>query len=337
QVFKSDVGPDGKARDELDVACAVDHPNLTKALGIVRTSAPAKSDKPDANGTNGVATSTAAAATVATAATTAAAAATASAAATAATGATGATTGATAAATATAAAAVAAVAAGKTQWLVMERVVGKPLAEKPDFSSVLRCRWGPGRRFEPVLVLAVLLQVARAMSYLHEKGICHGDLYAHNVLVDGETGATILCDFGASFFYPSERHEHHHSFVLEGTEVRAFGLMARDMACRSMGCEWILQDLVPSCLQSDTSHRPSFHEIINQLHAELMQSVEPSSPMVTSAKSLHSLLDRPDIAAERGRLLSAERRLEPTSREDPSAAKRKSGGGGVGGSSKDAS
>lgn len=41
----------------------------------------------------------------------------------------------------------------------MERVVGKPLAEKPDFSSVLRCRWGPGRRFEPVLVLAVLLQV----------------------------------------------------------------------------------------------------------------------------------------------------------------------------------
>lgn len=36
--------------------------------------------------------------------------------------------------------------------------------------------------------------------------------------------------------------------------------------------------------------------------------------MVTSAKSLHSLLDRPDIAAERGRLLSAERRQEPSSR-----------------------
>lgn len=97
------------------------------------------------------------------------------------------------------------------------------------------------------------------MSYLHEKGICHGDLYAHNVLVDGETGAAVLCDFGASFFYPSERHDH--GFVLEGTEVRAFGLMARDMARRSAGCEWILQDLVPSCLQSDAGHRPSFHEV----------------------------------------------------------------------------
>lgn len=142
QVFKSDVGPDGKARDELDVACAVDHPNLTKALGIVRT----KNGLADASGTNGAATTTAAATAAATGA----------AAATAATGATAAT-----AATAAAAAAVAAVAAGKTQWLVMERVVGKPLAEKPDFSSVLRCRWGPGRRFEPVLVLAVLLQVCR--------------------------------------------------------------------------------------------------------------------------------------------------------------------------------
>lgn len=76
------------------------------------------------------------------------------------------------------------------------------------------------------------------MSYLHEKSICHGDLYAHNVLVDGETGAAVLCDFGASFFYPSDRHD---SSVFEGTEVRAFGLMARDMACRSAGCEWILQ------------------------------------------------------------------------------------------------
>lgn len=76
------------------------------------------------------------------------------------------------------------------------------------------------------------------MSYLHEKSICHGDLYAHNVLVDGETGAAVLCDFGASFFYPSDRHD---SSVLEGTEVRAFGLMSRDMACRSAGCEWILQ------------------------------------------------------------------------------------------------
>ncbi|CAB1113824.1 unnamed protein product [Ectocarpus sp. CCAP 1310/34] len=277
KVFKADIGPDGNARDELDVALTVDHPNLTKSLGVVHAS----SIKPSGGSISRSESEVAAAAG-------------------------GVPEG---------AGGGGGVGGGdeieNLRWLVMERVVGRPLAEKPDFSSVLRCRWGSGRRFEPVLVLAVLLQVARAMSYLHEKAICHGDLYAHNVLVDGETGAAVLCDFGASFFYPTDRQ--HDCSMLEGTEVRAFGLMSRDMACRSAGCEWILQDLVPSCLQSDASHRPSFHEIINQLHAELMQSVEPSSPMVTSAKSLHSLLDRPDIAAERVRVLSQERRQDPSS------------------------
>ncbi|CBJ29007.1 Putative Leucine Rich Repeat Protein Kinase [Ectocarpus siliculosus] len=233
KVFKADIGPDGNARDELDVALTVDHPNLTKSLGVVHAS----STKPSGRSSSGSESEVA-----------------------------------TAAAAAAAAAAAGGVPEGAVgggggggsdgienlRWLVMERVVGRPLAEKPDFSSVLRCRWGSGRRFEPVLVLAVLLQVARAMSYLHEKAICHGDLYAHNVLVDGETGAAVLCDFGASFFYPTDRQ--HDCSMLEGTEVRAFGLMSKDMACRSAGCEWILQDLVPSCLQSDASHRPSFHE-----------------------------------------------------------------------------
>lgn len=88
QIFKADVGPDGSSHDELDVSCVLDHPNLTKALGMVHES-------------------------------------------------------------------------GGRKWQVLERVPGKPLAEKPDFTSVLRCRWGQGRRFEPVLVLAVLLQVRK--------------------------------------------------------------------------------------------------------------------------------------------------------------------------------
>lgn len=83
-------------------------------------------------------------------------------------------------------------------------------------------------------------EVARAMSYLHEKNICHGDLYAHNVLVDEETGAVVLCDFGASFFYPMERHDQN-NLQFEGTEVRSFGVLANEMARRSEGCEWIFQ------------------------------------------------------------------------------------------------
>lgn len=122
KVFKADIGPDGNARDELDVAITVDHPNLTKSLGVVKASSTKNSG------------------------------------------------GSIRAESEVAAAAAGGVAEGagdggggdgieNLRWLVMERVVGRPLAEKPDFSSVLRCRWGSGRRFEPVLVLAVLLQV----------------------------------------------------------------------------------------------------------------------------------------------------------------------------------
>lgn len=124
QVFKSDVGPDGNARDELDVACAVDHPNLAKSLGVVRASS-AKSSG-GRSGTDGGVPEAAAA---------------------------------SGGASAGAGAGAGACGVDNLRWLVMERVVGQPLAEKPDFSSVLRCRWGSGRRFEPVLVLAVLLQV----------------------------------------------------------------------------------------------------------------------------------------------------------------------------------
>lgn len=125
QVFKSDVGPDGNARDELDVACAVDHPNLTKSLGVVRASNAKSSGGRSGSTTDGAPEAAVSGGTGG--------------------GGSGGGGG--------------GGGVENLRWLVMERVVGQPLAEKPDFSSVLRCRWGSGRRFEPVLVLAVLLQV----------------------------------------------------------------------------------------------------------------------------------------------------------------------------------
>jgi serine/threonine protein kinase len=54
------------------------------------------------------------------------------------------------------------------------------------------CRW----------VLKAAHDTATALGYLHEHHIAHGDVYAHNMLAD-DAGNTVLCDYGASFFYPS--------------------------------------------------------------------------------------------------------------------------------------
>lgn len=69
------------------------------------------------------------------------------------------------------------------------------MADKPNFVSLLRCRWKPGLRFRPRYLLRVAGSVARALRYMHAHGICHGDVYAHNVLADAE-GNAVLCDYG---------------------------------------------------------------------------------------------------------------------------------------------
>lgn len=79
--------------------------------------------------------------------------------------------------------------------LVLERVWGSPLAEKPNFQSLLRCRWKAGKTYAVQFVTQVAIGVASALEYLHTHSICHGDVYGHNVLVDHH-GHAVLCDYG---------------------------------------------------------------------------------------------------------------------------------------------
>lgn len=80
--------------------------------------------------------------------------------------------------------------------LVLRRVAGQPLAAKPNLQSLLRCRWPPDAAFSCAFVARVALCVASALQYLHAHCICHGDVYAHNILADTQGNATLL-DYGA--------------------------------------------------------------------------------------------------------------------------------------------
>ena len=79
--------------------------------------------------------------------------------------------------------------------LVLRLVDGQPLALKPDFSSLLRCRWPPGATFSESYVHRVACGCSAAMQSLTQLGVAHGDLYAHNLLADAE-GEAVLCDYG---------------------------------------------------------------------------------------------------------------------------------------------
>lgn len=58
-------------------------------------------------------------------------------------------------------------------------------------------RWKPREKFSRQWVLAVASKVSAALSYMHSKGICHGDVYAHNILANAD-GNAVLCDYGES-------------------------------------------------------------------------------------------------------------------------------------------
>lgn len=62
-------------------------------------------------------------------------------------------------------------------------------------TCLLLRRWAPDTSFTPAALLSIASGVASALAYLHGCGVCHGDVYAHNVLVDGDAHATLV-DFG---------------------------------------------------------------------------------------------------------------------------------------------
>jgi len=152
------------------------------------------------------------------------------------------------------------------QGIVMEKVEGRAMAEKPNFSSLLRCRWASGVLYHRSYVVRVASCMADALTYLHSLNVCHGDFYAHNVVADMD-GHAVLCDFGAAFCYAKN------GFQYEAYEIRAFGLFLKDLverltpssSLREEQVEMELKALVSACIQTVTSERQRFSEVLRVL------------------------------------------------------------------------
>ncbi|URI08041.1 leucine-rich repeat-containing serine/threonine-protein kinase [Aquincola tertiaricarbonis] len=89
------------------------------------------------------------------------------------------------------------------QGLVMHRLPLQwaALAGPPSMASCSRDVYAPGLRLPAAHARAIAQAAEAALAHLHACGLSHGDLYAHNLLVDGQGGA-LLSDFGAASFLP---------------------------------------------------------------------------------------------------------------------------------------
>ncbi|MBC6605467.1 serine/threonine-protein kinase [Hymenobacter sp. BT188] len=154
-----------------------------------------------------------------------------------------------------------------TEGLVLELIDPdfRNLAGPPSFVSCTRDVYTDGTTFSIEAVVQIAHGIAAAAEHLHERGIMHGDLYAHNILTT-EAGASLLSDFGAACFFDPENVAT--AYALQRLEVRAFGCLLEELVERCQGSLTLtntildtLEDLQQRCALPDAPTRPLFAEI----------------------------------------------------------------------------
>ena len=112
--------------------------------------------------------------------------------------------------------------------LVMELLERyQALAGPPSMESCSRDVYEVNQTLSLRQALIMVQGLLSALVHLHAKGICHGDLYGHNVLVPQDEEKPIkLSDFGAAFFYDTASE---YGRLVEQAEVRAFSILVDEV------------------------------------------------------------------------------------------------------------
>jgi hypothetical protein len=149
------------------------------------------------------------------------------------------------------------------------------LGHPPSFETCTRDTFQSDVTFSVDQVKKIITANASALQHLHSRGIMHGDIYAHNILVNSEDDS-ILSDFGAATLY--NRSDIELAAKLERIDVRAFGCLLDDLLLRIVDSNAShytdLMSLRDACLHEVLLARPNFGKIY-----ELLKNIkdEPTS------------------------------------------------------------
>ncbi len=149
--------------------------------------------------------------------------------------------------------------------LVMPRIGAdfSTLAGPPSLSSCTRDVYDAGVQMSEAVLLRMASGVADAARHLHRQGISHGDLYAHNLLWNGQ-GGVWLGDFGAASLLPDHLSRPQRQ-AFERLEVLAFGHLLEEWLSRCPDAPPALHELLTACVQDAPAQRPLFEEVAGAL------------------------------------------------------------------------
>lgn len=150
------------------------------------------------------------------------------------------------------------------------------LAGPPSLESCTRDVYPAGLQIPAANVLHMARTLASALAHVHQRGVLHGDVYAHNILWNPATGDALLSDFGAATLLPLDQPAV--SQALLALEVRAFGCLLEELLAHAQPllnlerdraeCDHALRKLAAlaqRCLLDDLSLRPGMDEVALQM------------------------------------------------------------------------
>jgi hypothetical protein len=124
------------------------------------------------------------------------------------------------------------------QGLVMRRLPAgcRALAGPPSMASCSRDVYAPGWTLPAARARAIGDAVGAALAHLHDRGLGHGDLYAHNTLIDDDDPDSCrLSDLGAAALLPQDPGR---AAALRAMDARALDILRAELqACVQGGAD----------------------------------------------------------------------------------------------------
>ncbi|KAI5480068.1 hypothetical protein MNV49_002033 [Pseudohyphozyma bogoriensis] len=153
------------------------------------------------------------------------------------------------------------------------------LGGPPSFDTCTRDVYPQGTTFTLRQAVDIALAMSLTEQHLHNRGIMHGDLYAHNILISHDSPSvtkTLLSDFGAATIY-GEFCSPAHAEKVQRLEVMAFGWLLEDLLQHLVeGSEGKtveeLWELQRKCVGPVVLERPVFAEVVAALQ-EIQKSL----------------------------------------------------------------
>jgi len=147
----------------------------------------------------------------------------------------------------------------------------KNLGNPPNLITCTRDTFVKGTTFSPQQIIQIASGIASVAAHLHRNSILHGDLYAHNILINSDSNV-LLGDFGAATYY---RKNSALASLIQGMEVRAYGCLLDDLLNHLSAEEIdnfnlelaVLNKLKNECFSENVHERPNFDSICQQISA----------------------------------------------------------------------